>query len=142
LLNGYNGSNSKGDISFVATEGNGTDEAFTYWTADNSSGQWTKKLLQINKDGQVIVGDVPTVSPSDYKLYVQTGILTEKVKVALSSDPTNWSDFVFNDDYELRDLSDVEDYIKKNKHLPEIPSTAEVHKEGLDLAQMDAKLLQ
>jgi hypothetical protein len=73
---------------------------------------------------------------------VEDGILTERIKVALPSDPTNWSDFVFADDYKLRSLDEVEDFIKENKHLPEIPSTEEVHKEGLDLAQMDAKLLQ
>ncbi len=92
-------------------------------------------------DGYLRIGNGVSL-PSGYKLYVQDGILTEKVKVALSSDPTNWSDFVFDDNYDLRPLSDVEKFIKKNKHLPEIPSTEEVHKEGLDLAQMDAKLLQ
>ncbi|MBN8671848.1 MAG: hypothetical protein J0L80_14240 [Chitinophagales bacterium] len=92
-------------------------------------------------DGQLRIGTSVSM-PSGYKLYVQDGILTEKVKVALSSDPTNWSDFVFDETYELRPLSEVEKFIQKNKHLPEIPSTAEVHKEGLDLAQMDAKLLQ
>lgn len=92
-------------------------------------------------DGYLRIGNGVSL-PSGYKLYVEDGILTEKVKVALSSDPTNWSDFVFDENYDLRPLSDVEKFIKKNKHLPEIPSTEEVHKEGLDLAQMDAKLLQ
>jgi len=104
-------------------------------------------LMEISKDGQVVIGDVNTVPYTNnaptYKLYVQTGILTEKVKVALSNDPYgNWSDFVFDDDYELRSLNEVESYIKENKHLPEIPSAEEVCREGLDLAKMDAKLLQ
>lgn len=92
-------------------------------------------------DGLLRIGNGVSL-PSGYKLYVQDGILTEKVKVALSSDPTNWSDFVFDENYDLKPLSEVEKFIKKNKHLPEIPSTEEIHKEGLDLAQMDAKLLQ
>jgi uncharacterized coiled-coil protein SlyX len=39
-------------------------------------------------------------------------------------------------------LSELESYIKINHHLPEIPSTAEVNKEGIDLAQTQALLLQ
>ena len=98
--------------------------------------------MRITADGRVTIGPTTMAIPAGYKLFVKDGILTEKVKVALSSDLTNWADFVFDDDYELRSLEDVENYIAKHKHLPEIPSTAEVHKDGLDLAQMDAKLLQ
>jgi Leucine-rich repeat (LRR) protein len=53
-----------------------------------------------------------------------------------------WSDFVFAKNYRLRPLSEVEDFIKINGHLPEIPSAAEVEKEGVELGSMDAKLLQ
>lgn len=137
-------SSNHGNIDFVVPEdASGTEEAYNFWTAD-ANGDWTNNLVSIHKNGKVRIGagDININTTNDYKLYVQTGILTEKVKVALSDDPTNWSDFVFNDDYELRTLNEVEQYIKENKHLPEIPSTAEVHANGLDLAQMDAKLLQ
>lgn len=53
-----------------------------------------------------------------------------------------WSDFVFEDDYELMKLEKVESFIKENKHLPEIPSEKELQKSGLDLPSMDSKLLQ
>ena len=53
-----------------------------------------------------------------------------------------WADFVFDNDYKLRPLSEVELFIKNNGHLPEIPSAAQVEKEGVDLGAMDAKLLQ
>lgn len=142
LLNGQGNNIDPGSIAFVSTEGANNDPAFSYWTAD-ASGAWTDRLMLITKDAQVVIGNVPTVNSSKYKLYVQTGILTEKVKVALSNDPyNNWSDFVFDEEYELKNLTEVEDYIKANKHLPEIPSAEEVCKEGLDLAKMDAKLLQ
>ncbi len=92
--------------------------------------------------GHVVIGN-PTVPVSNnYNLYVSKGILTEKLKIALASDAVNWSDFVFAKDYKLMPLSEVEKYVKANKHLPEIPSADEVYKEGLDVAQMDAKLLQ
>lgn len=53
-----------------------------------------------------------------------------------------WSDFVFNSDYKLMPLSDVEAYIKANKHLPDVPSEEEVINNGIDVAKMDALLLQ
>lgn len=140
MLNGaQHPTSGQGDIVLVANgNGNGGAIYFSKWSGGQFGG-WTTNMA-IEKDGKVIVGSVPT--PAGYRLYVQEGILTEKVKVAMSNDPTNWSDFVFADDYELRSINDVEEYIKKNKHLPEIPSTEEVHANGLDLAQMDAKLLQ
>ena len=53
-----------------------------------------------------------------------------------------WSDFVFSDDYKLPTLEEVEEHINKNGHLPEIPSEEEVAKNGINLGEMDAKLLQ
>jgi hypothetical protein len=69
------------------------------------------------------------------------GILTEKVRVATNG-TTFWADFVFDKNYKLRPLSEVESYIKTNNHLPEIPSTADVTKNGIDLAETQALLLQ
>lgn len=91
-------------------------------------------------DGQLRIGTSVSM-PSGYKLYVEEGILTEKLKVAVKT-TTHWSDFVFADNYELASLNDVENYINKNKHLPGVPSAEEVVKEGIDVATMDAKLLQ
>lgn len=117
---------------------------------DNSTtGGDERAHLTIRKNGKVVVGDVLNYHsindnskvPDGYKLIVQDGILTEKVKIATIFGG-QWSDFVFANDYKLRPLDEVEEYINKNKHLPEIPSAQEVEKEGLDLAQMDAKLLQ
>lgn len=53
-----------------------------------------------------------------------------------------WSDFVFEDNYELKELEEVENFIKINKHLPDIPSEREIQENGLDLPSMDSKLLQ
>jgi len=143
ILDADNAGNS-GTIGFISG-GSSTasnDIAFNFMQFDNHN---YKPSMAIFKDGKVVIGgDIisPINKPGTYKLYVKDGILTEKIKVALSSDINNWSDFVFDDDYELKSLNDVEEYIKENKHLPEIPSTSEVHRNGLDLAQMDAKLLQ
>lgn len=100
-------------------------------------------------DGRIYIGNTLDVnnnlnfptSTGNYKLYVEGGILTEKVKVALR-DTNNWADHVFAPDYKLKPLNEVETYIKENKHLPGISSANELMKEGLDLADMQAKQME
>lgn len=134
-------SGSPGGIAFSSV-GTGFAPAYDFNNYDPSgSGSWTTRM-RITADGRVAIGPTTMPIPAGYKLFVKDGILTEKIKVALSTDLTNWADFVFDESYELLSLKEVESYIAKYKHLPDIPSTSEVHKEGLDLAQMDAKLLQ
>ena len=52
------------------------------------------------------------------------------------------SDFVFNTSYKLMPLNEVEKYVTTNSHLPEIPSAAEIKKNGLSMGEMQNKLLQ
>ncbi len=54
----------------------------------------------------------------------------------------NTADFVFSDTYNLKDLTEVENYIKINKHLPDIPSAEEMEASGVNLAEMNKLLLQ
>ncbi len=86
------------------------------------------------------------VNPSEYALYLGKGILSTKVKVAFKPTPgnpnPNWSDYVFEADYKRNSLEQVDDFVKKNKHLPNVPSAAEVYKNGIDVAEMDATLLR
>ena len=53
-----------------------------------------------------------------------------------------WSDFVFKDDYKLKPLDKVAEYVEKHKHLEGIPTEAEVKKNGVSVGEMQAKLLQ
>lgn len=55
---------------------------------------------------------------------------------------TGWCDYVFDESYELAPLSEVEAFINTNKHLPGIPSAAEVEGNGLPLAEMSANFMQ
>jgi trimeric autotransporter adhesin len=92
-------------------------------------------------DGTVKIGAVTTPNPAGYRLYVDQGILTEKVKIAVAGS-ANWADYVFAKDYKLMPLAEVEQFVKINKHLPNVPSAAEMVKEGNDLGKTDAKLLE
>jgi hypothetical protein len=91
----------------------------------------------------IIVG-TPSASltlPTGYAMAVGGGVITEKVRVATAGG-TFWADFVFDKNYKLRTLSEVAQFIKLNQHLPDVPSTADVNKEGIDLGQTQAILLQ
>jgi len=81
------------------------------------------------------------VNPSMYGLYVGKGILTEKVKVAAPG-TIDWADYVFEEDYDLNSVKEVEQFVKKNKHLPNVPSAQEVNEKGVDMVEMDATLLR
>ncbi len=83
--------------------------------------------------GNVGIG---TTNPGTYKLAVVGKIHATEVVVE-----TGWSDYVFADDYRLAPLSEVEAHIKAEKHLPGIPSAAEVAQGGISLGDMQAKLL-
>ena len=78
---------------------------------------------------------------SKYRLIVQDGILTEKLKVALRNG-SEWADYVFASDYKLMPLEEVEKFTLENKHLPNVPSADEMAKNGLDVTQTSAKLME
>lgn len=104
------------------------------------------KFVVTNKTAMTIfdnerVGIGTTNIPAAYKLAVADGIITEKVKVAVENS-SQWADYVFDENYDLAELEDVEEFILENKHLPNVPSAAQVVEEGLDLGQMDATLLR
>jgi hypothetical protein len=93
--------------------------------------------INISYTGNVGIGTT-SFNDATYKLYVETGIRTRKIKVDISG----WSDYVFNNDYTLRPLSQVEKFIKQYRHLPDVPSAAEVKKEGIDVGENQAVLLK
>ena len=90
--------------------------------------------MLITSQGNVGIG---TPSPGRYKLNVWSPVRAHEVVVN-----TSGADFVFAEDYALPTLQQVESFIKENKHLPEIPSAAEMQENGLHLAEMNIKLLQ
>lgn len=101
------------------------------------NGGTLQDVFFINGDGKVVIGDGSISYPGDYKLYVQQGILTERLKIAMSNDPINWADYVFDNDYKLMPLSDVKRYIESEKHLPNMPSTCELAEQGgIDVHKM------
>lgn len=92
--------------------------------------------LTINQNGNVGVG---TITTNDYKLAVAGKVIAEEVKVKLQA---AWPDYVFNEDYKLTPLSEIQSFIKTNKHLPEVPSAKEMETNGINLSEMNMLLLK
>jgi len=90
--------------------------------------------LVIDGAGNVGVG---TLTP-DAKLSVAGNIQSREVKVTVNAG----ADFVFAKEYNLKPLTEIEKYIDLNKHLPGIASAEEMKSNGLELGEMNIKLLQ
>ncbi len=127
---------ANGDVVLGSTNGSarvGASEG-AIWEVDIDN-------LKNTNAGGVVIGPGVASTPAGYRLYVADGILTEKVKVAVKS-TSDWSDRVFSPSYVLQPLSEVNRYLTKYHHLPGIPSATEMVKQGNDLHQTDAKLLE
>lgn len=72
-----------------------------------------------------------------FELSVSGNMRAEKVRVY-----TGWADYVFSDNYDLMKLNELEKYIKENKHLPNVPTAAEVSKNGIELGDTNRVLLE
>jgi hypothetical protein len=87
----------------------------------------------IRSNGNVGIG---TTNPQN-KLDVNGVIRAKEIKVE-----TGWADFVFHEGYKLPSLNEVKQHINKNKHLPGIPTEKEVKENGVNVGEMQSKLLQ
>jgi hypothetical protein len=92
--------------------------------------------LTVTNEGDVGIG---TTDTKGYRLAVNGRAVCEEMKVKLYE---NWPDYVFNTHYQLRSLSDVDQYIQTNNHLPEMPSAKEVAENGINLGEMNALLVK
>nr|NQU89966.1 hypothetical protein [Bacteroidota bacterium] len=119
---------AKDDLNFRTENGN-----INFATAPNIT-----QRMQINAQGQVGIGTTTHIDQDFTRLTVAGRIHAQEVKVNTSAG----ADFVFDKEYNLPDISDIENYIQSNKHLPGIPSAEEMQQNGIDLGEMQIKLLQ
>ncbi len=91
-------------------------------------------VYYLNPDGKVGIG---TNTPSA-ELTVNGHIHAQEIRVYTDAG----ADFVFDENYNLIDIDELEKYVTENKHLPDIPSEKEMIEEGLHLGEMNIKLLQ
>jgi len=92
----------------------------------------TGMFMDLN--GQVGIG---TLFPKE-RLSVNGNMRAHEIKV----DANNWPDYVFEKNYKVASLKELESYIKANKHLPEIPSAKEFERDGMAVGEMNKLLLK
>jgi hypothetical protein len=90
-------------------------------------------------DGRLALNVTDITKAAGYTLAVGGSAIAESVTVKLQS---GWADYVLEKVYQRPSLTKVKTYIDENQHLPEIPSAAEVAKNGLNLGEMNKLLLK
>jgi hypothetical protein len=133
-------SNAHG-ITYTNNAGN-ADRGFLGMLDDNQLGLYGfggagwGVLYNVNT-GQLNIG--ASRNAVGYKVSVGGKIIAEEVRVSLV---TNWPDYVFADEYKLAPIDKLDLYIKENKHLPNVPAAAEIEKSGMELGEMQKKLME
>lgn len=151
----YNANNPVGLKMFYTGTWDNVNYASNFRFLDIASTEGGK-ILQANGYGVGVGIDPPLYASADklyvngnvgigtnatqgYKLAVAGSVIAESIKVKLQN---AWPDYVFNPQAELPSLKYVEAFISGNRHLPEIPSASQVQSEGIDVGEMNVKLLK
>ena len=109
--------------------GNSWDDGFMSFSTMGA------ERMRIQRNGSISIG---TVATGNYKLAVDGSIGAREVNV----NATSWSDYVFDADYKLLPLTEIEKFIAAHHHLPEVPSATEVEEKGINVGEMNALLLK
>ncbi|MBW7676537.1 autotransporter outer membrane beta-barrel domain-containing protein [Chryseobacterium chendengshani] len=154
LLNLNNGSNNIAVGYNIATNITNANNNILIGNNINTFSNTPEKELNIGNwiignNGTIGIGQFTAPLPADgiaqdgekYKLFVKDGIKTEKVKVDIAAN-NGWADYVFQKDYKLMPLHELDQFINKNGHLPEVPTTEDAIKNGIELKEMNILLLK
>lgn len=90
--------------------------------------------------GNVVFGSSSINPATGYKVSIDGKVICEELKVQVN---TSWPDYVFEDDYNLPSLETIEAKVMADKHLPGIPSAADVKaQQGIELGDMQKRMLE
>ncbi len=117
-------------VGAIASE----NHAIYFHTSKIGSANWSTPKMVLNSEGNLGIG---IASPSE-KLAVNGKIRAHEIKV----ETANWPDYVFSKSYKLPALHNVEKHIKAEGYLPDMPSAKEVESNGINVGEMNAKLLK
>ncbi len=134
MLGNTNSTNLVADNNEIMARNNsGAADLFLQHSAGNL-------ILCGNEQGAVGIGVLSGASiPAGYLLAVDGKVISEEIKVQLSG---SWPDYVFKEDYPLQSFDDLRSFIKQNKHLPNIPAAAEVEKNGIEVGDMQKRMVE
>jgi hypothetical protein len=109
----------------------GMDKIAFGWGNANA---FTETITFFTGSGQMGLG---TANLGSYKLSVNGNIRTKEVTVE-----TGWADYVFDHNYKMRTIDELEIFIRENKHLPNIPSAAEIEANGLQVGNIQKRMME
>lgn len=129
-----------------------TDTSLVIWSNSNSNnylviqpswgntgiGTYTPNA-KFHLNGAQLIGNNSQRIATGYELSVDGDVIAESF---VTQNSTSWPDYVFEDNYPLIPISDLEKAIKKNKHLPNVPSATDIEKNGINLGPMTSALLE
>ena len=113
---------------------NGYQGHLVFETNAGGSSSSLSEQMRITANGNVGIG---TTTPTE-KLSVNGKIRAHEIKV----EAANWPDYVFEQDYKVLGLQELDAYIKQHKHLPDMPSAKETETNGIELGEMNKLLLK
>jgi hypothetical protein len=126
---------------FWSTTGNSAANADTFFVGTVDTNRLAFRTNNVERvsilgDGTVGIG---TKNTYGYKLAVNGTAIFTKVKVKTAG---TWPDYVFEKGYALPGLAELEQYLIRHKHLPDITPAAEAQRDGIDVAAQQAALLK
>ncbi|MBO9572459.1 MAG: hypothetical protein J7497_09655, partial [Chitinophagaceae bacterium] len=135
FVNHASTSASYGVRLMASIDDGGAGLQFQYTDYQNSYAALNYKTgMFMSLEGNVGIG---TTTPHE-KLSVNGNVRAKEIKV----EAANWPDYVFTPGYQLPSLESIAQHINEKGYLPNMPSAAEVSKEGIELGEMNKKLLE
>lgn len=131
-------------VKWIVTGNSGIDPATNFLGTTDNQPLFIRtnniERLRVTSDGKVGIGigGANSVIPSEAMFAVNGNIWARKLKVTQDT----WADYVFSKSYKLMPLKELEVFIKKNKHLPGVPTTKEVTTNGISVGDNQELLLK
>ncbi|CAH0277510.1 hypothetical protein SRABI27_04838 [Pedobacter sp. Bi27] len=125
------------------------DPAGKAFQINNGGGDQNLHIQVYNGDGTLVTNNSLVISGTNGNVGIGTASLNEKFNVEgkirareIKVESAFWPDYVFEVNYPIISLKNLDLYIKENKHLPGMPSAKEVAANGIELGEMNKKLLE
>lgn len=142
----FSGTSSSGKISseFYHNWTGLTFEALRYnFTKGNVGIGIEDPQAKLHVDGGIICTGSLDVADVNTNSINSSSIQASQIKANdIRMDMSNVADYVFDEDYKLKSLSEVESYVNEHKHLPGVPSAAEMEADGISVSKMSNLLLE
>ena len=105
-----------------------------YGVTNGLVGASEQYVMGLSQDGNLGIGTSPQAL---YRLAVNGSVRAKEVIVE-----TGWADYVFDENYKLRSIDEMEAFIKANKHLPNIPAASEIETKGLKVGETNKAMME